>query len=63
MQQIDLYNLYLPDTIIDTLSIEDQITHHKHCYDHWFGFDEDMAFSHKIALRDLMDQEDLTLYL
>ena len=52
-QQIDLYDLYLPDEIVNTLSVKDQITHHQHCYDHWFGFDEDMAFSHRIALRKL----------
>ena len=60
---IDLYDLYLPDATVETLSIEDQIIHHQHCYDHWVGLDDDYSHCHKIALRELMDEEDVTLYL
>ena len=60
---IDLHDLYLPEDVIDSLSIEDQITYHQNCYNHWVGLDDDYSHCHKIALRELMDEEDTTLYL
>lgn len=62
-KQIDMYDLYLPQDVIDSLSIEDQIMYHQYCYDYWCGFDDDYSHDHKIALRELMDEEDVTLYL
>ena len=60
---IDMYDLYLTQDVIDSLSIEDQIMYHQYCYDYWVGFDYDYSHDHKIALRELMDEEDVTLYL
>ena len=59
------YDLYLTDGEIQDLSIEDQITHHNYAMEYWItvSWGEKYYNEHKEMLMEIMDQEDVTLYL
>ena len=64
---IDLYDVYLPHEVRQSLSIEDALIHHTYCRDQWYLYDKDLYAVHRDEvkiLEDLMkliddDHEDL----
>ena len=57
---IDLYDVYLPNEVRQSLSIEDALIHHTYCRDQWCLYDKDLHAVHRDEVRRL---EDLLTYL
>ena len=55
---IDLYDVYLPNEVRQSLSIEDALIHHTYCRDQWYLNDKDLYAVHRDEVRMLEDQID-----
>lgn len=52
---IDLYDVYLPNEVRQSLSIEDALIHHTYCRDQWYLNDKDLYAVHRDEVRMLED--------
>lgn len=52
---IDLYDVYLPHEVRQSLSIEDALIHHTYCRDQWYLNDKDLYAVHRDEVRILED--------
>ena len=52
---IDLYDVYLPNEVRQSLSIEDALIHHTYCRDQWYLNDKDLYAVHRDEVRKLED--------
>ncbi len=52
---IDLYDVYLPHEVRQSLSIEDALIHHTYCRDQWYLYDKDLYAVHRDEVRRLED--------
>lgn len=52
---IDLYDVYLPHEVRQSLSIEDALIHHAYCRDQWYLYDKDLYAVHRDEVRILED--------
>jgi hypothetical protein len=52
---IDLYDVYLPHEVRQSLSIEDALIHHTYCRDQWYLNDKDLYAVHRDEVRMLED--------
>ena len=52
---IDLYDVYLPHGVRQSLSIEDALIHHTYCRDQWYLYDKDLYAVHRDEVRRLED--------
>ena len=52
---IDLYDVYLPHEVRQSLSIEDALIHHTYCRDQWYLYDKDLYAVHRDEVRKLED--------
>ena len=52
---IDLYDVYLPHGVRQSLSIEDALIHHTYCRDQWYLNDKDLYAVHRDEVRMLED--------
>jgi len=50
---IDLYDVYLPNEVRQSLSIEDALIHHTYCRDQWYLNDKDLYAVHRDEVRML----------
>ena len=50
---IDLYDVYLPHEVRQSLSIEDALIHHTYCRDQWYLNDKDLYAVHRDEVRNL----------
>ena len=59
-KKIDLYDVYLPHEVRQSLSIEDALIHHTYCRDQWYLNDKDLYAVHRDEvkiLEDLIDND------
>ena len=59
-KKIDLYDVYLPNEVRQSLSIEDALIHHTYCRDQWYLNDKDLYAVHRDEvkiLEDLIDND------
>ena len=54
-KKIDLYDVYLPHEVRQSLSIEDALIHHTYCRDQWYLNDKDLYAVHRDEVRILED--------
>ena len=54
-KKIDLYDVYLPNEVRQSLSIEDALIHHTYCRDQWYLNDKDLYAVHRDEVRMLED--------
>ena len=54
-KKIDLYDVYLPNEVRQSLSIEDALIHHTYCRDQWYLNDKDLHAVHRDEVRILED--------
>ena len=54
-KKIDLYDVYLPNEVRQSLSIEDALIHHTYCRDQWYLNDKDLYAVHRDEVRELED--------
>ena len=54
-KKIDLYDVYLPHEVRQSLSIEDALIHHTYCRDQWYLNDKDLYAVHRDEVRMLED--------
>ena len=54
-KKIDLYDVYLPNEVRQSLSIEDALIHHTYCRDQWYLYDKDLYAVHRDEVRTLED--------
>ena len=54
-KKIDLYDVYLPNEVRQSLSIEDALIHHTYCRDQWYMNDKDLYAVHRDEVRILED--------
>ena len=54
-KKIDLYDVYLPHEVRESLSIEDALIHHTYCRDQWYLNDKDLYAVHRDEVRMLED--------
>ncbi len=54
-KKIDLYDVYLPNEVRQSLSIEDALIHHTYCRDQWYLNDKDLYAVHRDEVRILED--------
>ena len=54
-KKIDLYDVYLPHGVRQSLSIEDALIHHTYCRDQWYLNDKDLYAVHRDEVRILED--------
>ena len=54
-KKIDLYDVYLPHEVRQSLSIEDALIHHTYCRDQWYLNDKDLYAVHRDEVRRLED--------
>ena len=50
---IDLYDVYLPHEVRQSLSIEDALIHHTYCRDQWELYDKDLYAVHRDEVKIL----------
>ena len=58
-KKIDLYDVYLPHEVRQSLSIEDALIHHTYCRDQWYLYDKDLYAVHRDEVRKLEDLIDM----
>ena len=58
-KKIDLYDVYLPHEVRQSLSIEDALIHHTYCRDQWYLYDKDLHAVHRDEVRRLEDLIDM----
>ena len=58
-KKIDLYDVYLPHEVRQSLSIEDALIHHTYCRDQWYLNDKDLYAVHRDEVRRLEDLIDM----
>ena len=58
-KKIDLYDVYLPHEVRQSLSIEDALIHHTYCRDQWYLYDKDLYAVHRDEVRRLEDLIDM----
>ena len=58
-KKIDLYDVYLPHEVRQSLSIEDALIHHTYCRDQWYLNDKDLYAVHRDEVRMLEDLIDM----
>ena len=54
-KKIDLFDVYLPHDVRQSLSIEDALIHHTYCRDQWYLNDKDLYAVHRDEVRELED--------